>query len=87
MYLFHLSHCNNILLGNAMTMPSVEIFPSVRDYYEGDLVELECRVRGNPTPTIRWLRASNRPLPLTESHIDSRFIIERARVEDSGEYR
>ncbi|KAJ8737311.1 hypothetical protein PYW07_000582 [Mythimna separata] len=73
--------------GNAMTMPSVEITPSVKDYYEDDLIELECRVRGNPTPSIRWQRASNRPLPLSVSYYDSRLVIESAKVEDSGEYR
>lgn len=68
-------------------MPSVEISPSVNDFYEGDLIELDCRVRGNPTPAIRWQRASNRPLPLSISYVDSRLVIESARVEDSGEYR
>ncbi|KAJ8737484.1 hypothetical protein PYW08_000079 [Mythimna loreyi] len=73
--------------GSAMTMPSVEISPLVKDFYEGDLIELECRVRGNPTPSIRWQRASNRPLPLSVSYYDSRLVIESAKVEDSGEYR
>lgn len=70
-----------------MTLPSVEISPSVKEYYEGDRIELECRVRGNPTPTIRWQRASNRPLALNVENIDTFFIIESARIEDSGEYR
>ncbi|KAH9644190.1 hypothetical protein HF086_008679, partial [Spodoptera exigua] len=73
--------------GNEMTMPSVEIFPPVNDYYEGDFVQLECRVRGNPTPTITWQRGSNKLLPLSSSSYDTRFEIENARVEDSGEYR
>ncbi|XP_022832802.1 basement membrane-specific heparan sulfate proteoglycan core protein-like isoform X3 [Spodoptera litura] len=73
--------------GNEMTMPSVEIYPPVNDYYEGDFVQLECRVRGNPTPTIRWQRGSNQLLPLSSTYYDTRFEIESARVEDSGEYR
>lgn len=70
-----------------MTMPSVEIYPPVNDYYEGDFVQLECRVRGNPTPTIRWQRGSNQLLPFSGQYYDNRFEIESARVEDSGEYR
>lgn len=70
-----------------MTLPSVEISPSVKDYYEGDRIELECRVGGNPTPTIWWQRASNKPLDLASENIDTFFIIDSARIEDSGEYR
>uniref|UniRef100_A0A2A4JZY4 Hemolin n=1 Tax=Heliothis virescens TaxID=7102 RepID=A0A2A4JZY4_HELVI len=73
--------------GNIMTMPIVEITPSVKDFYEGDLVELDCRVQGNPAPSIRWQRGSNRPLPLSAIYDDNRLIIESAQVEDSGEYR
>lgn len=75
------------LAGNEMTLPTVELNPSVKEYYEGDRIELECRVRGNPTPTIRWQRGSNRPLPLSAENIDTLLIIESARIEDSGEYR
>ncbi|XP_047041100.1 basement membrane-specific heparan sulfate proteoglycan core protein-like isoform X2 [Helicoverpa zea] len=73
--------------GNVMTMPIVEIIPSVKDFYEGDLIELDCSVRGNPTPSIRWQRGSNRPLPLSATYVDNRLIIESAQVDDSGEYR
>lgn len=74
-------------IGNEMTQPSVEISPSVKEYYEGQIVELECKVAGNPTPTIRWQRGSNRPLPLNVVNRGSFLIIENPTVEDSGEYR
>lgn len=70
-----------------MTMPTASIRPTINEYYEGDRIELECDASGNPAPTIRWQRASNRPLPSSAEHFDELFIIESAREEDSGEYR
>ncbi|XP_075991621.1 terribly reduced optic lobes isoform X3 [Anticarsia gemmatalis] len=72
--------------GNDMRSPSVEISPIVKEYFEGDRVELDCRVEGNPLPDIAWQRRSRRPLPLYSEMRDGLFIIENARVEDSGEY-
>ncbi|XP_050682975.1 basement membrane-specific heparan sulfate proteoglycan core protein isoform X5 [Leptidea sinapis] len=72
---------------NAMTLPTVSIYPSIKDYYEGDRIELTCSTSGNPAPSITWQRASNRPLPRTLISYDASLVIESARVEDSGEYR
>lgn len=69
-----------------MTLPIVQIIPAATDYYEGDRIELECQVSGNPAPTITWQRAANKPL-YRASRYDSLFIIENALEEDSGEYR
>lgn len=77
----------NLFAANDMSLPSVNINPPVNDYYEGERIQLECVATGNPTPTISWQRASRRPLPMSAEHFDELFIIESARVEDSGEYR
>ncbi|XP_048488585.1 basement membrane-specific heparan sulfate proteoglycan core protein isoform X3 [Plutella xylostella] len=73
--------------GNDMTLPTVNINPAYNEYSEGDRIELECLATGNPMPRITWQRASNRALPLYSTISESRFIIERAFEEDSGEYR
>ncbi|KAJ0183614.1 hypothetical protein K1T71_000037 [Dendrolimus kikuchii] len=73
--------------GSVMTEPRVSIRPNINDYYEGDRVELECVVSGNPTPTISWQRGANQPLPVSAEQLDELFIIESAKEEDSGEYR
>lgn len=70
-----------------MTLPNVNINPAYNEYSEGDRIELECLATGNPMPRITWQRASNRALPLYSTISESRFIIERAFEEDSGEYR
>ncbi|XP_068617476.1 basement membrane-specific heparan sulfate proteoglycan core protein isoform X3 [Battus philenor] len=72
--------------GNPMTLPIVSVRPTVNDYYEGDRIELECQVSGNPAPRISWQRASNRPLHRA-SRYDTYFVIDNALEEDSGEYR
>lgn len=69
-----------------MTLPEVKITPP-NDYYEGDRIELECTAKGNPRPTITWQRTKNRALPIPYGGFSTNFIIENARVEDSGEYR
>lgn len=72
---------------NEMTIPTVSISPSVKEYYEGDRIELMCTTTGNPAPRITWQRASNRPLPLSSVAYDALLIIDNANVDDSGEYR
>ncbi|XP_045541991.1 basement membrane-specific heparan sulfate proteoglycan core protein isoform X1 [Papilio machaon] len=72
--------------GNPMTLPIVAIRPSSTDYYEGDRIELECQVSGNPAPSITWQRAANKPV-YRASQYDTFFIIDNALEEDSGEYR
>ncbi|XP_038216735.1 basement membrane-specific heparan sulfate proteoglycan core protein-like isoform X6 [Zerene cesonia] len=73
--------------GNDMTLPTVAISPSIKEYYEGDRIELTCSTTGNPAPRITWQRGSNRPLPRSTEVYDALLIIESARLEDSGEYR
>ncbi|CAK1554719.1 unnamed protein product [Leptosia nina] len=73
--------------GNDMTLPTVSIYPSIVEYYEGDRIELTCSTTGNPAPRITWQRANNRPLPRSTVTYDALLIIENARVDDSGEYR
>ncbi|KOB69320.1 Terribly reduced optic lobes [Operophtera brumata] len=72
---------------NQMVIPSVEISPTVKEYYADDRIVLECVATGSPKPSISWQRASRRPLPMSSEHYDELFIIESAREEDSGEYR
>ncbi|CAH0716594.1 unnamed protein product, partial [Brenthis ino] len=72
---------------NEMTIPTVAISPSVKEYYEGDRIELTCATTGNPAPRITWQRASNRPLPRSSDTYDALLIIDNASVDDSGEYR
>ncbi|XP_045509969.1 basement membrane-specific heparan sulfate proteoglycan core protein isoform X5 [Colias croceus] len=73
--------------GNDMTLPTVSISPSIKEYYEGDRIELVCSTTGNPAPRITWQRGSNRPLPRSTEVYDALLVIESARLEDSGEYR
>nr|XP_026490200.1 basement membrane-specific heparan sulfate proteoglycan core protein isoform X1 [Vanessa tameamea] len=72
---------------NEMTLPTVSISPSVKEYYEGDRIELTCATTGNPAPRITWQRVANRPLPRSAVTYDALLIIDDANVEDSGEYR
>ncbi|XP_050360622.1 basement membrane-specific heparan sulfate proteoglycan core protein isoform X6 [Nymphalis io] len=72
---------------NEMTLPTVSISPSVKEYYEGDRIELTCATTGNPAPRITWQRVANRPLPRSTVTYDALLIIDDANVEDSGEYR
>ncbi|CAH2103371.1 unnamed protein product [Euphydryas editha] len=72
---------------NEMTLPTVSINPSFKEYYEGDRIELTCSTTGNPAPRITWQRAANRPLPRSTMTYDALLIIDNASVGDSGEYR
>ncbi|KAM3968767.1 basement membrane-specific heparan sulfate proteoglycan core protein isoform 3-T3 [Aphomia sociella] len=72
---------------NQRTTPQVSIVSAVKDYNEGETIELECRATGNPAPTLSWRRASNQPLPQTAYVQNGFLIIDQAREEDSGEYR
>lgn len=76
-----------VFLGNKMTIPSVNINPPYKEYYEGDRIELECVTTGIPRPSITWQRASNRALPQSVDNYETSLVIESATEEDSGEYR
>ncbi|XP_052752510.1 basement membrane-specific heparan sulfate proteoglycan core protein isoform X3 [Galleria mellonella] len=72
---------------NQRTVPEVTIVSAVKDYIEGETIELECRATGNPAPTLSWRRANGQPLPQTANSQNGLLIIEQSREEDSGEYR
>ncbi|XP_053705091.1 basement membrane-specific heparan sulfate proteoglycan core protein isoform X1 [Synchiropus splendidus] len=63
----------------------VTIQPSIADVQEGQSLDLNCLVHGNPPPPVSWMRTTGR---LSSNHrvLGSRLRILSATMEDSGEY-
>lgn len=70
--------------------PTIERAPIDVDAPLGSRVQFDCRVAGDPTPTIKWQKDSI-PVPLTTSHkheitLDGSLVIQDVTRSDSGTY-
>ncbi|XP_041987673.1 basement membrane-specific heparan sulfate proteoglycan core protein-like isoform X2 [Aricia agestis] len=72
--------------GIEMTQPEVFVSPQIKDYYEGDRLELECSSRGNPAPTISWQRGPSQALSNRFEVNGNTLIIDNLLEEDTGDY-
>ncbi|XP_056158189.1 basement membrane-specific heparan sulfate proteoglycan core protein [Lampris incognitus] len=64
---------------------AITIQPSIADVQEGQSLDLNCLVPGNPPPSVTWTRASGR---LSSNHqvLGNQLRILSATPDDSGEY-
>ncbi|KAG7472084.1 hypothetical protein MATL_G00104850 [Megalops atlanticus] len=64
---------------------AITIQPSIATVQEGQSLDLNCVVPGNPPPSVTWLRAGG---PLSSNHqvLGSQLRILQASQDDSGEY-
>lgn len=75
-----------VIVAKSEGVPSViSIQPSIADVQEGQSLDLNCFVAGNPPPPVTWRRASGL---LSSNHqvLGSQLRILQASAEDSGEY-
>ncbi|XP_075991256.1 uncharacterized protein LOC142986608 isoform X6 [Anticarsia gemmatalis] len=82
---------HNVRYGRVEVIPRFE--RELQDIlsYDGDAVEFECRVSGNPEPDIRWFHYNEiiRDCPYFESSFDdgaARLKIKQVTAEDEGTY-
>ncbi|XP_071521998.1 roundabout homolog 1-like [Panulirus ornatus] len=69
-----------------MTPPSFEERPTNITSPSGVVVELKCRARGLPTPTVTWRRLEGK-MPLGRATIvDQQLVLEQVEPMDSGVY-
>ncbi|XP_076452135.1 basement membrane-specific heparan sulfate proteoglycan core protein-like isoform X4 [Babylonia areolata] len=66
--------------------PTARIEPRYLEVMEGDSIEFRCVAEGTPTPTVRWTRGADGPLPDYASVQDGVFRIASIRRSDQAEY-
>ncbi|KAK7494115.1 hypothetical protein BaRGS_00014588, partial [Batillaria attramentaria] len=66
--------------------PTARIEPRYLEVTEGDPVEFRCIVTGTPSPTVRWTRGVDGPLPDYASVQDGILRIPSVRKADEAEY-
>lgn len=66
--------------------PNVRIEPRYLEVDEGDSIEFRCIAEGRPTPTVRWTRGVDGPLPDYATVQDGILRIPNIRKSDEAEY-
>lgn len=68
-------------------LPVITLPPGTVEVMEGEEVNLECGVEGNPAPVVRWERTGGSPLPNSSIVLPSGTLrLSSASHEDAGVY-
>uniref|UniRef100_A0A8C7HGE2 Heparan sulfate proteoglycan 2 n=1 Tax=Oncorhynchus kisutch TaxID=8019 RepID=A0A8C7HGE2_ONCKI len=75
----------NRAIGGDTISSAITIQPSIADIQEGQSLDLNCFVPGNPPPAVTWRRESGR-LSANHQVVDNTLILPNVGRADSGEY-
>ncbi|KAM9833181.1 neuregulin 2b isoform 2-T2 [Syngnathus typhle] len=79
-----------VLCEDCASVPKLRLMPG-QSLMEGDKLYLKCEASGNPSPSFRWYKDGHelqraRDLRIKNNKKNSKVLISRVRVEDSGNY-